>query len=177
MGAVREPSAGFGIRAATGLDIEAVAAIERTVFADPWSRRSFADLLSAPHVIFRVATDETDTVAGYAVVLTVWDECELANLAVAREVQRCGVGRRLLSAVHGAAIELGCRRMFLEVRASNLAAGALYRSAGFRAVGRRPRYYARPVEDAIVMRADLAGAGRGAGRLAGEPGGTGDDLQ
>lgn len=177
MGAAPEPDAGFFIRTATGLDIEAVAAIERTVFSDPWSRRSFADLLSAPHVIFRVATDETDTVAGYAVVLAVGDECELANLAVAREVQRCGVGRRLLAAVNLAAVEAGCRRMFLEVRASNIAAGALYRSVGFRVVGRRPRYYVRPVEDAIVMRADLDGPGRGRGRLTVEPGRARDAPQ
>jgi ribosomal-protein-alanine N-acetyltransferase len=45
--------------------------------------------------------------------------------------------------------------MFLEVRASNAAAIALYSGAGFQAVGRRVRYYARPVEDAIVMRMAL----------------------
>jgi len=173
MHAVPDPSAAFAIRAATGMDIEAVAAIERIVFADPWSRRAFADLLSAPHVIFLVATDETDTVAGYAVVLAVGEESELANLAVAHEVQRSGVGRRLLAAVREAAMARGCRRMFLEVRASNVAAEALYRSADFRPVGRRPRYYARPVEDAIVMRADLVSPVAASAPRTVEPGGGG----
>jgi ribosomal protein S18 acetylase RimI-like enzyme len=49
--------------------------------------------------------------------------------------------------------------MFLEVRASNAAARALYASAGFVAVGRRARYYRDPDEDAVVMRwrADAVG--------------------
>jgi ribosomal-protein-alanine N-acetyltransferase len=45
--------------------------------------------------------------------------------------------------------------MFLEVRASNAAAIALYSSAGFEGVGRRVRYYARPIEDAVVMKLGL----------------------
>jgi ribosomal-protein-alanine N-acetyltransferase len=52
-------------------------------------------------------------------------------------------------------IELGSRGVrtaFLEVRESNLAARALYGSRGFTEIGRRHRYYRRPVEDALVMR-------------------------
>ncbi|HEX9562435.1 MAG TPA: ribosomal protein S18-alanine N-acetyltransferase [Gemmatimonadaceae bacterium] len=147
------------IRDATGLDVEGVAAIERSVFADPWSRRSFAELLASPHVIFLVACEPSGTPAGYAVILAAGQESELANLAVAREVQRGGIGRQLLAAGIRAAAAQGCRQMFLEVRASNAAAIALYESLGFRPVGRRPRYYVRPVEDAIIMRGEL-GAGR-----------------
>jgi ribosomal-protein-alanine N-acetyltransferase len=157
----------FPVRAAAGSDIDAVAAIERSLFADPWSRRSFADLLSSPWVVFLVAAEESGTVAGYAGVLTAGDESELANLAVAREVQRAGVGRRLLAAGLGAARDRGCRQAWLEVRASNASAIALYESMRFRAVGRRNRYYAHPVEDAIVMRADLEESREGvAGRSA-----------
>jgi len=44
-------------------------------------------------------------------------------------------------------------RVFLEVRASNAAALALYRSAGFREIGVRRGYYqnANGSEDAITM--------------------------
>jgi ribosomal-protein-alanine N-acetyltransferase len=38
------------------------------------------------------------------------------------------------------------------VRESNAAARALYGSRGFAEIGRRVRYYRRPVEDALVMR-------------------------
>jgi ribosomal-protein-alanine N-acetyltransferase len=142
------------IRAATERDLEEVATIERSVFNDPWSRRSFSALVGEGHVVFLVATSDNGVV-GYAIVIVSGAECELANLAVTRLMQRQGLGARLLAESMDRARERGGREMFLEVRASNAAAIQLYSSAGFQAVGRRVRYYARPIEDAIVMKAAL----------------------
>jgi len=150
--AARAQSTDVTIRPAHESDLDDVAAIERTVFADPWSRRSFTDLVDARQVLFLVASD-TNAVVGYAVILVSGVESELANLAVSRIVQRRGLGRRLLGEGVDQAKARGCEEMYLEVRASNEAAIKLYESAGFNAVGRRARYYARPIEDAIVMRA------------------------
>ena len=44
----------------------------------------------------------------------------------------------------------------LEVRASNLAAIALYEKMGFSILGRRPGFYEAPREDALMMRIDLS---------------------
>ena len=159
--AMRAPSAAIAIRPARERDLDGVAAIERSVFNDPWSRRSFADLVDTRQVLFLVAVSEADAVVGYAIVLLTGVECELANLAVTRLVQKQGLGRRLLNEVVAAARERGCAEMFLEVRASNAAAIALYSTSGFEPVGRRVRYYARPIEDAIVMRRGLRVEGRG----------------
>ena len=142
------------IRPAEEGDLDDVAAIERAVFNDPWSRRSFVDLVGERNVVFLVAVDGK-AVVGYSVVLLTPPESELANLAVSRLMQHQGLGRRLLSEAVGVARERGSKEMFLEVRASNAAAIALYSDEGFAAVGRRVRYYARPVEDAIVMRLDF----------------------
>ena len=141
---------GAAIRTARHSDIDDVAAIERAVFKDPWSRRSFDGLVDQKNVIFLVAEDGP-AVSGYAIVLVAGDESELANLAVARLAQRHGVGKRLLRESLTQASHRGCRRIFLEVRESNASAIALYAREGFEAVGRRTRYYARPIEDAIVM--------------------------
>jgi len=149
--AARPQSAVLTIRPAQERDLDDVAAIERAVFNDPWSRRSFADLVNSRQVLFLVAADTT-AVVGYAIALLTGIESELANLAVARLMQHQGLGRRLLGEALRAARDHGCREMFLEVRASNAAAISLYSSAGFEAVGRRVRYYARPIEDAIVMK-------------------------
>jgi ribosomal-protein-alanine N-acetyltransferase len=142
------------IRPAEEGDLDDVAAIERAVFNDPWSRRSFVDLVGERQVVFLVAVDGK-AVVGYAVVLLTPPESELANLAVSRLMQHQGLGRRLLNEAVSAARDRGSKEMFLEVRASNAAAIALYSAAGFTPVGRRVRYYARPVEDAIVMRLDF----------------------
>jgi len=53
----------------------------------------------------------------------------------------------------------GVRTVYLEVRASNAAARQLYESLGFGAVARRSRYYRRPVEDAVILRAAIPAEG------------------
>jgi ribosomal-protein-alanine N-acetyltransferase len=47
--------------------------------------------------------------------------------------------------------------MELEVRVGNQAALGLYAALGFVEQGRRARYYRDPVEDAVMMRMELAG--------------------
>jgi [ribosomal protein S18]-alanine N-acetyltransferase len=73
--------------------------------------------------------------------------------AFAQPEHRGGVGRALLHAVIDAARALDVRKMFLEVRASNAAARALYAQAGFREIGVRRDYYPAHGgrEDAIVL--------------------------
>jgi len=112
-------------------------------------------------VLFLVATD-AGVVAGYVIAQDAADEGEILNLAVATGRQRRGVGRALAERALAALADRGVERVFLEVRQSNVAARALYSSLGFGEVGRRARYYRRPVEDAIVLRAAIPADGRDA---------------
>ncbi|HTS75305.1 MAG TPA: GNAT family N-acetyltransferase [Bryobacteraceae bacterium] len=75
-------------------------------------------------------------------------EREILYIAVDSAFRRRGVGRALIQ--NQLATSKGA--CFLEVRESNLAAINLYKSAGFRPVGRREYYYTDPPETAIVMR-------------------------
>lgn len=152
----RDPvSARVAVRPATPRDVDRIAAIEATAFTQPWSRDSFAELLLTPYAKLLVAVHDAVSVIGYAVLYLAADESELANLAVSTSHRGRGVGRRLLQSAMTEAMKRGAQSMYLEVRASNFAAQALYGSAGFTAVGRRLRYYQQPVEDALVLRAVL----------------------
>ena len=82
-------------------------------------------------------------------------EGELLRIAVDPAVRGRGLGRKLLEAVTETAGEDGIQTIFLEVRESNRAAVNLYRSAGFREIGRRRGYYHNPPEDAILMELHL----------------------
>lgn len=75
-------------------------------------------------------------------------EAEILNLAVHPSARRRGVARALLRAL----LETLDGEVFLEVRASNLAAIALYESLGFSPVGTRSGYYAHPPEDGVVLK-------------------------
>jgi len=143
------------IGSATLDDVPSVARIEREAFSDPWSANAFQEALSHPAVYFACARSGGRDVVGYVVAWFAADEGEIANLAVAPAAWGSGVGRRLLDAALSTAAARGIAAVYLEVRDSNERARRLYHSSGFEEVGRRHRYYRRPVEDAIVLRRTL----------------------
>jgi ribosomal-protein-alanine N-acetyltransferase len=101
------------------------------------------------------------------VAFSIGEDGELLNVAVDPKFRGKGLAGQMLDA---ALIELGARSVrtaFLEVRESNSAARALYKSRGFIEIGRRSNYYRRPVEDALVLRRSLEVAGRDGRRAQG----------
>lgn len=150
--AAASPASGVILRRARETDLPAILGIERVSFTDPWSRSSFMAILEQPRVYFAVALDANGVLLGYTVAWFVLDEAELANLAVAPEARGRGIGTVLLEGAIAAAEARGTATMYLEVRASNVSALALYTSHGFVEVGRRRSYYRKPVEDALVLR-------------------------
>ena len=129
-----------------------IAALERENFSAPWDEASLLRELENPLSLWLTALD-ADTVAGYIGSQSVLGESDMMNLAVRPEYRRQGVGKALVERL---ILELSednhC--LLLEVRASNEAAIALYRGLGFRQVGRRPKYYQNPPEDALILRKD-----------------------
>ena len=136
-------------------DVPAVAAIERAAFSDPWSQQSFEEALDHPAIHFVCAQSSVGDVLGYVVAWFVADQGEIANLAVAPSGWGAGIGRALLDDALSEGERRGAQAVFLEVRDSNERARRLYASSGFEEVGRRRRYYRKPVEDAIVLRRTL----------------------
>lgn len=132
-------------------DVERVTEIETASFTSPWKADTFQALLDRPGVELWVLDDPEDGVVAYAVLWCILDQGELANIAVAEEHRGRGHGRRLLMKVLEVARANGVESLFLEVRASNESAIALYTTFGFTEVGRRKKYYDKPVEDALVM--------------------------
>ena len=144
------------MRAMTLADVDAVLNIERAVQLYPWTRGNFMDALNSG---YRCYLDEADgELRAYAVLMPVLDEAELLNIGVVVGQQRKGLGGALLRDVLEIAARKNILRVWLEVRRSNAAAIALYRSAGFAEIGVRRGYYqnASGSEDAITMACDLA---------------------
>ena len=146
------------IRSARETDIPEVVEIERASFADPWSADSFLTSLRPERMHFLVAEESAGDalVIGYVIALMIGEEAEIADLAVTPHARRRGVGPMLLDRVASDLTSSGVRTLFLEVRESNVSAQRLYASRSFKPVGRRPRYYQSPVEDALILRRDLA---------------------
>jgi len=140
------------MRAMTPDDVDAVLAIEQAVQRFPWTRGNFADALNSGYLC-RVDETESGEIRGYAILMPTVDEAELLSIGVAAAQQHKGLGRAMLAEMLNVARDRNMQRVFLEVRPSNIAAIALYRSAGFSEVGVRRGYYqnANGSEDAITM--------------------------
>lgn len=138
--------------------LDAVAALERICFSDPWSRQLLASELDNDLSAFLVALDDEGQVAGYAGLQVILDEGTITDIAVRPDCRRRGVASQLLKVFLDFARGNRLAFLTLEVRASNYDAIALYGSRGFRSAGRRKNYYEHPREDAIIMTLDLTGA-------------------
>jgi ribosomal-protein-alanine N-acetyltransferase len=154
----------------TPADVDAVLSIEQAVQAYPWTRGNFIDALKHGYIC-RVAEEllaghpdeDRGEIRGYAILMPAVDEAELLNIGVAAAQQRKGLGRMILNEMLQTARAMNMKRVFLEVRPSNVAAIALYRRTGFDLIGARRGYYqdANGSEDALVMACDLMGEANG----------------
>ena len=155
------------IRPACAGDLEVILALERAAETAPhWPRSAYAATVEPaqpgrPQRCLFVAESEDGSIAGFAggVLHEMGATAELESVAVSPVFRRAGIGRLLCIAVLDWSRQRGATAIALEVRAASTAAIALYTSLGFTAVGRRPRYYRDPEDDALLLRLALSGEG------------------
>jgi len=143
------------IRPATVLEVRELAVLERAAQSHPWNENQL--LQSLRDDVVHVVQQETQIIA-YCALQVVLDEVSLFNVAVLPSCRRRGIAQHLLEHAFGEARSRGGQRCFLEVRASNASAIALYQRMGFVFDGVRRNYYpAEPPgarEDAHLFHAD-----------------------
>ena len=121
--------------------------------AEQWSAAMFWNELANGHH-YVVALDDQALVGYGGLAVTGPGEAWVNNIAVRRDHQRQGIGRRLLEALLDQARAHEARSVLLEVAADNKAAQNLYDAYGFAVVGLRRGYYQPSNTDALVMRRD-----------------------
>ena len=141
----------FHIRRMTVEDVLAVAELDRISFSLPWTERSFHfEVNSNPAARCWVA-EHGGRIVGVVVAWLLLDEVHIATIATHPEYRRRGIAQTLLAHVLKLGVNEGALSSFLEVRAGNVAAQAMYHKFGYEETGKRPRYYKDNGEDAILM--------------------------
>ncbi|MCP2030051.1 ribosomal-protein-alanine acetyltransferase [Okibacterium sp. HSC-33S16] len=148
------------IRRAGVADLAHILAIEESTFSsDAWSAELLRSELASENTYYIVATPvgAPEIIEGYAGLMVPprAEDADVQTIAVAAEVRRMGLGRILLRALLSEARKRGARQVFLEVRADNPGAQALYRELGFEEIAVRPGYYQPDNVDAVVMKLEL----------------------
>lgn len=132
-------------------DIPQILCIETAAHSHPWSEKLFLSNFGKRYINHVIMVN--DQVAGYFIASYVAGEVTLLNIAVAPNFQGKGLGRALLLFLKAHAQSLSQQEIWLEVRASNHVAIALYQVIDFVEVDIRSAYYPTDNgrEDAIIM--------------------------
>ena len=141
----------IAIRRMTLEDLPIVCEIDTLSFSLPWPASSFRFELTGNPVSRGWVAESGDRLAAMLVLWLIEDEAHIATLATHPNFRRQGIAEQLLIAALRSAKAEGATRAFLEVRAGNAAALALYNKYGFEVAGARPRYYKDNNDDAILM--------------------------
>jgi ribosomal-protein-alanine N-acetyltransferase len=91
-------------------------------------------------------------IVGYAGLAAAGDQSDVQTIAVHPDHQRRGIGGALLSALLAEARLRGAAATFLEVRADNPGAQAMYEGFGFERIGLRSGYYDDGTDAIMMMR-------------------------
>jgi ribosomal-protein-alanine acetyltransferase len=148
---------GYSIRKAVRADIPALLDVERRSFdfSERFPRRVILRLLTNPRARLWVVTSGPQIVgwtAGLIRINRTSRNARIYSLAVHPDCRGKQLGKKLAAHLIKALRREGIHRFFLEVRADNTAALALYQQMGFRPRKRMPDYYA-PGIDGISMSA------------------------
>ncbi len=145
------------LRPMTVNDVDSVAELEATLFADashtPWSRNAFFEEVSQPGRSWWVAHDQ-EKIIGYAGGILAGTDFEIEDVAVVPERRREGIASRLVARIVYDGEMLGAQSASLEVEEGNAPAKAAYAKLGFEEAGRRPDYYG-PGHAALIMKVKL----------------------
>lgn len=141
------------IRSMSSSDLDTVLAIEQASFSVPWCRDHFDQEMTALHS-FPFVVEYNGVVAGYVCLMSLFEEAQILDIAVAPELRGRGMARLLVHHAVAVARDKGAELLTLEVRATNLSAITLYERCGFVRTGLRHKYY-EGRDDAVLMEKKL----------------------
>ena len=122
-------------------DLKQVLEIEDRSFKEPWTLKQYEyEMYDNPYASLWVL-ENNGTIIGYYDLWIIFENAELANIAVDTVYRNQGYGQQLMDHMQQQAVNRGCENISLEVRVSNEAAIRLYEKNDFFTVSLRKDYY------------------------------------
>ena len=137
------------IRPMTKSDLDGVMDIEQVSYPAPWKREHFLQEIHS-HTSFPYVAVIDELVVGYVCLMSLFEDAQILNIAVAPQQRGKGIARKLLELAVSTARERGAEVLALEVRELNAAAIKMYEDFGFVRYFVRKGYY-EGKEDALLM--------------------------
>lgn len=123
-------------------NIDKIIEIENASFSNPWATKQISESIDKTYI-----AKEEDKIKAFICLENILDETHILHMAVHPEFRKQGIAKEMMAF----ALNFPSKKLFLEVRESNLSAQKLYESFGFKVISQRKNYYQDNNETALVM--------------------------
>jgi ribosomal-protein-alanine N-acetyltransferase len=133
-----------------GIDhLEEAYKIECEVNPSPWKYETFLSSFEVGHK--GLICKHNSEIIGFIIFSPINPEAHILSISVIKKIQSKGVGTLLLRSMLDQCKAMKYKKIFLEVRTSNLQAINFYQKFGFIKDAIRDNYYTDNSEDALLM--------------------------
>ena len=130
-------------------DLEEAYKIELSVNPSPWKYETFLSSFEVGHK--GLICKQDNQIIGFIIFSPINPEAHILSISVKKEMQSKGIGTLLLNSMLDQCKVMNYKKIFLEVRASNIQAINFYEKIGFSKDAIRNNYYTDNSEDALLM--------------------------
>ncbi|MDC3268295.1 ribosomal protein S18-alanine N-acetyltransferase [Gammaproteobacteria bacterium] len=130
-------------------DLKEAYKIECEVNRSPWKYETFLSSFEVGHKGLICKHDSE--IIGFIIFSPINPEAHILSISVTKKIQSKGVGSLLLQSMLDQCAAMNYKKIFLEVRTSNLQAINFYQKFGFSKDAIRDNYYSDNSEDALLM--------------------------
>ena len=130
-------------------DLDEAYKIECEVNPNPWKYETFLSSFEVGHKGLICKHDSE--IIGFIIFSPINPEAHILSISVTKKIQSKGVGSLLLQSMLDQCAAMNYKKIFLEVRTSNLQAINFYQKFGFSKDAIRDNYYTDNSEDALLM--------------------------
>lgn len=131
--------------------VDCIVQLQNSCFPDGWDKKMLLDGLN--NGLCGIVAIDSDEILGFITYSKNIDFAEINDILVAPAFRRQGLAKQLLNRIESL-LKDKTQKIFLEVRESNFPAINLYKSAGFKQISVRKKYYSDG-ENALVMQKEL----------------------
>lgn len=121
-------------------DLDSISSVLKSDFDNFWNYNILKSELENPNSLYFVCK-KSGEIIGFAGITTILDTAELNNIVIKKSFRGKHFSSLLLKKIINECINKNCKKINLEVSASNKIAISLYKKYGFVQVGLRKNYY------------------------------------
>ncbi|MFT4452422.1 ribosomal protein S18-alanine N-acetyltransferase [Parvimonas sp. G1425] len=135
-------------RYAENKDVFDILSLDEENFSNNFDEKFYLEYIKNQRV---VVAEKENIIVGYVLFNQILDEAEIYKIVVSKEFRKKQIAFKIVEFLLDELKKNNVKKIFLEVRKSNIPAISLYKKCGFIDIREIIDYYTNPKEDGIMM--------------------------